>query len=130
MPLVRIDMIEGRSDEELQQLLDTIQACVVDAFGVPDTDRYQIVHEHKPGRMVFLDTGLGFTRSDRMISIQFFTSPRTHVEKMTVYKLLAERLEQECGLDQNDLLISAFTNREEDWSFARGEAQYVTGELP
>ena len=130
MPLVRIDMIEGRSDEELQQLLDTVQACVVEAFGVPDTDRYQIVHEHKPGRMVFLDTGLGFTRSDRMISIQFFTSPRTHVEKMTVYKLLAERLEQECGLDQNDLLISAFTNREEDWSFARGEAQYVTGELP
>jgi phenylpyruvate tautomerase PptA (4-oxalocrotonate tautomerase family) len=130
MPLVRIDMIEGRSDEELQRLLDTVQACVVEAFGVPDTDRYQIVHEHRPGRMVFLDTGLGFTRSDRMISIQFFTSPRTHVEKMTVYQLLAERLEQECGLDPDDLLISAFTNREEDWSFARGQAQYVTGELP
>ncbi|WP_037227189.1 tautomerase family protein [Roseobacter sp. GAI101] len=130
MPLVRIDMIEGRSDEQLQRLLDTIQNCVVEAFGVPETDRYQIVHEHKPGRMVFLDTGLGFERSDQMISIQFFTSPRTHVEKIKVYKLLSENLQKECGLDPNDLLISVFTNREEDWSFAQGEAQYVTGELP
>ncbi|SDE74449.1 Phenylpyruvate tautomerase PptA, 4-oxalocrotonate tautomerase family [Salipiger thiooxidans] len=130
MPLVRIDMIEGRSDEQLQLLLDTIQGCVVEAFGVPETDRYQIVHEHKPGRMVFLDTGLGFTRSDEVISVQFFTSPRTHVEKIKVYRLLSERLEHTCGLDPNDLLISVFTNREEDWSFARGEAQYVTGRLP
>ena len=130
MPLVRIDMIEGRTEEELKAILDTIQECVVEAFGVPDTDRYQIVHEHKKGRMVFLDTGLGFERSDAMLSIQFFTSPRTHVEKMKVYKLLADRLHDKCGLDKNDLLISAFTNREEDWSFAKGEAQYVTGELP
>ncbi|MAU48466.1 MAG: tautomerase family protein [Yangia sp.] len=130
MPLVRIDMIEGRSDEQLQLLLDTIQGCVVEAFGVPETDRYQIVHEHKPGRMVFLDTGLGFTRSDEVISVQFFTSPRTHVEKINIYRLLSERLEHTCGLDPNDLLISVFTNREEDWSFAKGEAQYVTGRLP
>ena len=130
MPLVRIDMIEGRSDEQLQLLLDTIQSCVVEAFGVPETDRYQIVHEHKPGRMVFLDTGLGFTRSDEVLSIQFFTSPRTHVEKMEVYRLLSDRLQKTCDLDPNDLLISVFTNREEDWSFARGEAQYVTGRLP
>ena len=130
MPLLRIDMIEGRSEEQIQNLLDTIQSCVVEAFGVPETDRYQIVHEHKPGRMVFLDTGLGFKRSEQVVSIQFFTSPRTHVEKMKVYSLLAERLEKICALDPNDLLISVFTNREEDWSFAQGEAQYVTGRLP
>ena len=123
-------MIEGRTDDEVQLLLDTIQSSVVEAFGVPETDRYQIVHEHKPGRMIFLDTGLGFTRSERMISIQFFTSPRTHVEKIEVYRLLADDLQKTCGLDPNDLLISVFTNREEDWSFAGGEAQYVTGTLP
>jgi len=123
-------MIEGRSEEQIRTMTDTIQSCVVDAFGVPESDRYQIIHEHKPGRMVFLDTGLGFERSDQVISIQFFTSPRTHVEKMKVYKLLADRLEKECGLNPNDLLISVFTNREEDWSFAQGEAQYVTGRLP
>ncbi|MWV26371.1 tautomerase family protein [Aurantiacibacter rhizosphaerae] len=130
MPLVRIDMLEGRSDEDITLLLDTIQDCVVEAFGVPKQDRYQIVHEHKKGRMVFLDTGLGFERSDGVVAIQFFTSPRTHVEKMTVFKLLADRLGAKCGLDPKDLFISVFTNRDEDWSFADGEAQYVTGKLP
>ena len=130
MPLVRIDMLEGRTDDELSLLLDTVQDCVVEAFGVPERDRYQIVHEHKKGRMVFLDTGLGFDRSDDMIAIQFFTSPRTHVEKMTVFKLLSEKLGAKCGLDPKDLFVSVFTNRDEDWSFADGEAQYVTGKLP
>ncbi|MEN3793700.1 tautomerase family protein [Fulvimarina sp. MAC3] len=130
MPLLRIDMLEGRSDTELKTPLDTIQDCVVEAFGVPKTDRYQIVHEHKPGRMIFLDTGLGLERSDRMISIQFLTSPRTHVEKIKVYELLSQKLNEACGLDPDDLLISVFTNREEDWSFAGGKAQYVTGRLP
>lgn len=29
-----------------------------------------------------------------------------------------------------DLFISVFTNRDQDWSVADGEAQYVTGKLP
>ena len=80
--------------------------------------------------MVFLDTGMGFERSDGVVAIQFFTSPRTHVEKMKVFELLSDRLGEACGLDPKDLLISVFTNRDEDWSFADGEAQYVTGKLP
>lgn len=130
MPLIRIDMLEGRTDDELKLMLDTIQDCVVEAFGVPERDRYQIVHEHKKGRMVFLDTGMGFERSDGVVAIQFFTSPRTHVEKMKVFKLLSDKLGEKCGLDPKDLFISVFTNRDEDWSFADGEAQYVTGKLP
>ncbi|QZD96155.1 tautomerase family protein [Qipengyuania gelatinilytica] len=130
MPLIRIDMLEGRTDDELKLMLDTIQDCVVEAFGVPERDRYQIVHEHKKGRMVFLDTGMGFERSDGVVAIQFFTSPRTHVEKMEVFKLLSDKLGEKCGLDPKDLFISVFTNRDEDWSFADGEAQYVTGKLP
>lgn len=77
-----------------------------------------------------LDTGLGFERSDKVISIQFFTSPRTSEMKMKIYKLLAKRLESEHGHSPKDLLISIFTNTQEDWSFGFGEAQYVTGKLP
>lgn len=49
MPLVRIDLIEGRSDEAIKSIMDTVQDCVVEAFQVPVTDRYQIVTKHKPG---------------------------------------------------------------------------------
>jgi hypothetical protein len=129
MPLIRIDLLEGRSDLEIKTLMDTIQDCVLQAFKVPAKDRYQIVTEHKPGRMILLDTGLGFDRSDQAIVIQVFTSPRTTVNKTKFYKLLAENLEAQCGLDPKDLLISVMTNADVDWSFAFGETQYLTGQL-
>lgn len=51
MPLVRIDLLEGRSDGELQAIADTVQQCMVDVFAAPPRDRYQILTEHRPGRM-------------------------------------------------------------------------------
>lgn len=129
MPLIRIDITEGRSDAEIKALMDTVQHCVVEAFKVPVKDRYQIVTEHKPGRMILLDTGLGFERSDQAIVIQVFTSPRTTVNKTKFYQLLADNLEKKCGLDPKDLLISVMTNTDVDWSFGFGDTQYLTGKL-
>ncbi len=129
MPLIRIDVTEGRSDAEIKTLMDTVQDCVVEAFKVPVKDRYQIVTEHKPGRMILLDTGLGFERTERAIVIQVFTSPRTTVNKNKFYQLLAEKLEAKCGLNPKDLLVSVMTNTDVDWSFGFGKTQYLTGEL-
>jgi phenylpyruvate tautomerase PptA (4-oxalocrotonate tautomerase family) len=129
MPLIRIDLTEGRSDSEIKTLMDTIQDCVIEAFKVPVKDRYQIVTEHKPGRMILLDTGLGFERSEKAIVVQVFTSPRTTINKTKFYKLMANSLEAKCNLNPKDLLISVMTNTDVDWSFGFGDTQYLTGEL-
>lgn len=129
MPLIRIDVTEGRSDSEIKTLMDTVQDCVIEAFKVPVKDRYQIVTEHKPGRMILLDTGLGFERTEQAIVIQVFTSPRTTVNKNKFYQLLATNLEAKCGLNPKDLLVSVMTNTDVDWSFGFGKTQYLTGEL-
>jgi hypothetical protein len=129
MPLIRIDVTEGRSDAEIKTLMDTVQDCVLEAFKVPVRDRYQIVTEHKPGRMILLDTGLGFERTDQAIVIQVFTSPRTTVNKTKFYQLLANKLEINCGLNPKELLVSVMTNTDVDWSFGFGKTQYLTGEL-
>lgn len=42
---------------------------------------------------------------------------------------LAEELESNCGIDGKYLMIGFFINEKNDWSFAFGEAQYVTGKL-
>ena len=47
MPLLRFDFVAGHTDE-LKSLLDAAHGAIVEAFGVPDRDRYQIVHEHRP----------------------------------------------------------------------------------
>jgi phenylpyruvate tautomerase PptA (4-oxalocrotonate tautomerase family) len=129
MPLIRIDVTEGRSDAEIKSLMDTVQDCVIEAFKVPTKDRYQIVTEHKPGRMILLDTGLGFDRTEKAIVIQVFTSPRSTINKTKFYKLLADNLQEKCGLNPKDLLVSVMTNTDVDWSFGFGETQYLIGKL-
>lgn len=129
MPLMQFDVIEGRSESEMKAILDVTHQVVLDVFKVPERDRYQIVYEHKPAHMIFEDTGLGFSRTNDLIMLRIFTSPRPEEVKIEFMKILAEKLEQECGIKGNDLMMSFFTNTRNDWSFGFGEAQYYTGAL-
>ncbi len=130
MPLIRFYVQEGRTPEATRTLLDAAHEVVVDVFGVPQSDRYQIVTEHKPGQMILEDTGLGFERdTSEQILVQVFTSPRPQEAKLAFYEKLAAKLQDVCGLDPKNLMISIFENTQADWSFGFGRAQYVTGEL-
>lgn len=129
MPLIRFDLFEGRSSIELQALLDAAHEAIVESFGVPVRDRYQIVTEHKPGRMVLQDTGLGFERSDRMVLVQVFTSPRNFEMKEKFYQLLVHKLGEQCSISADDIMVTCNENTKADWSFGFGRAQFMTGEL-
>ena len=64
MPLVRIDVVEGRrSPEQLRLLADTVQEVMLDVFAAPPRDRYQVLTEHRPGQLIREDTGLGIERT-------------------------------------------------------------------
>ncbi len=76
MPLLRFDLIEGRSESELKKILDVTHEVLLDTLQVPKHDRYQVVHEHKRSRMVIEDTGLGFARSDKIVVLQITSRPR------------------------------------------------------
>lgn len=129
MPLLRFDLIEGRSDAELQALLDAAHSAMLAAFKVPEGDRYQIVHEHKPSRMIVEDTGLGIPRTRNVVFLQVTTRPRPRAQKGLFYRLLVEELQARCGIAPSDVVVSMVSNTDEDWSFGHGRAQFLTGEL-
>lgn len=129
MPLINIDVIQGRSQAELQTLLDTVHDAMVEAFEVPPTDRYQILTQHQPHEMIALDTGLGLTRSNDLVILRFTSRGRSEDAKKNLYRLLAVNLEANCGLSPQDLIISITENDAADWSFGNGVAQFLTGDL-
>jgi len=129
MPLVRIDVQQGRTPSQLRQMADTIQDVMLDVFAAPPGDRYQIITEHPVGQIIAEDTGLGLERTDGVTVIQIFQQGRSASQKQTAYEQLAKRLDAAGLVRPADLIVSVTGNTREDWSFGLGRAQFLTGEL-
>jgi phenylpyruvate tautomerase PptA (4-oxalocrotonate tautomerase family) len=128
MPFVRVDAYEGRSKEQVKNLLDAIHRAVLSAFGVPLRDRYQVYQEHSESNFIVQDTGLNIDRTRKVVFIGITSRQRTEQQKTNLYIELVEELKG-CGIEQNDIVVSIVTNSDADWSFGNGRAQFLTGEL-
>jgi len=129
VPLVRIEVQQGRSSTELLRLADVVQEVMRDVFAAPPGDRYQVVTEHPVGHLIAEDSGLGLRRTEDLVVLQIFHQGRSVQQKTAAYEQLALRLGKECGLSPSDLIVSMVENERSDWSFGEGCAQFLTGEL-
>jgi Tautomerase enzyme len=129
MPLVRIDALAGRSENEIKTLLDAAHRAMLSAFKVPERDRYQVYHEHPPAHLIVEDTGLGIRRTENVVVVTVTSRPRSQEAKLEFYKTLCRELKESCGIEPSDVMVSIVINSDADWSFGNGRAQFVTGEL-
>jgi hypothetical protein len=129
MPLLKFDAVEGRSREEVTELLDAAHRAVLSAFKVPQRDRYQVYNEHPASHLIAEDTGLGIERTRNVIVVTVISRPRTLEMKQQFYKDLCAELQSSCGIAPSDIMVSIVTNSDADWSFGNGSAQFLTGEL-
>ena len=126
MPLVRIDHSSARTNSAA--IADAIHTAIVDVYGIPVRDRFQVITTRDAHTIVAEDAGLGFERIDPVI-IQIFTQRgRTDDAKQKLYARIAAELE-EVGVAGVDVFIGYVENGPQDWSFGFGRAQYMTGEL-
>ncbi|MEV4991755.1 MULTISPECIES: tautomerase family protein [Micrococcaceae] len=129
MPLVRIDVNEGRTADELQQLSRGIHDAILAEYGIPERDYFHILTEHPQGQIFAQDAGLGFERTGGVVMIQIFTQGgRSQEAKQRLFAAVAEKL-AEVGVAGEDVFIGYVENTAGDWSFGFGRAQYMTGEL-
>ena len=101
---------------------------MIETFKTPELNRYQIIHEHRPGLIKSFDTGVGYPRTDKLIVLQITQQERSTSQKQAMCTLMSKRLE-EIGIPPADLIISVTENIQEDWSFGLGKAQFLTGDL-
>jgi phenylpyruvate tautomerase PptA (4-oxalocrotonate tautomerase family) len=129
VPLVRIDVNQGRSPENLRQLSQGIHDAILDEYGIPERDYFHILTEHAGGQIVAQDAGLGFERTPDVVMIQIFTQAgRSQEAKQSLFAAIAAKLEG-VGVAGEDVFVGYVENSPGDWSFGFGRAQYVTGEL-
>jgi phenylpyruvate tautomerase PptA (4-oxalocrotonate tautomerase family) len=129
VPLVRIDVNEGRTGDDLQKLSQGIHDAILSEYGIPERDYFHILTEHPQGQIFAEDAGLGFERSRGVVMIQIFTQGgRSQEAKQRLFAAVAGKLSA-VGVSGEDVFIGYVENTAEDWSFGFGRAQYVTGEL-
>jgi phenylpyruvate tautomerase PptA (4-oxalocrotonate tautomerase family) len=127
MPLVRIDLLAGKTPEYRAQVGQIVYQALLDCFTVPKDDRFQIIAEHPKGELQFDRNYLGIKRSDDCIFVQItLSSGRTVEMKQRFYKTVADGLHATLKLRREDIFINLVEVPKENWSFGNREAQYVS----
>lgn len=129
MPLVTIDLLEGRPPDELDAISDAVHEAMVECLEVPERDRFQIITQHQPHTLRFDRDYLDIDRSEQFVLVRItLAAGRATGSKQTFYRRLSELLADRVGLPTGDLAVILVENSREDWSFGRGQASYL--ELP
>jgi phenylpyruvate tautomerase PptA (4-oxalocrotonate tautomerase family) len=127
MPLVRIDLVEGRSQEYRQKVGEIVYQTLLDVLSVPEHDRFQVITEHRKDGLAFDHDYLGVHRSDDCIFLQITLNSGRSVElKQRFYKAIADGLHAGVKLRREDVFVNLVEVPKENWSFGNGEAQYVS----
>jgi 4-oxalocrotonate tautomerase len=124
MPVTRIAIRDGKSEDYKQALLDEIYEAMRETVAIKDGDRFMAITEHDESEFGY-GRFLGIDRSDELVQIQIFWAPGKAVEaKLAMYRRIVERLGERPGVRPEDVLISVIETAAENWSFGKGEAQF------
>ena len=127
MPVTRIAIREGKSEDYKQALLDEIYEAMRETVAIKDGDRFMAITEHTRSGFGYGDF-LDVNRSEDLVQIQIFWAPGKATDaKLAMYKSIVDRLGRNPGVRPEDVLISVVETAAENWSFGNGDAQfYVT----
>lgn len=121
MPLARITLIKGKSPEYLAALSQAVHASLVETYDMDDRDRFQIIEEVDPGRLIYSRDYAGGPRSENFVVVGIESRPRTRAMKEAFFRRLAGRLGEAPGVRPEDVFV-CLSDRlaPEDISFANG----------
>jgi 4-oxalocrotonate tautomerase len=126
MPLVRISLIEGKTEEYVRKVADAVHRSLVETISIPPQDRFQIITEHKQNHFIYDLEYLGIRRTADLIIVQITMSAGRSLDlRKALFMRIAQLLSQEVGLRKEDVFVNLVEVAKENWSFGNGEAQYA-----
>src|SRR5882724_1664145 len=116
MPLVRVSLRKGKSDDYKKAIGDGVYQAMREAFNIPDEDRFVIVSEHSESEFQFSKTYLDIARSNDLVIIQITANnTRTVEQKKALFAKIAELLSINPGLRKEDVFVSLVDVPKENW---------------
>src|SRR5260370_21446336 len=106
MPLVRIDLVEGKSAQYRSTIVQVVYDAMRETMNVPKDDRFMVITEHPTEGFVADPNYLGIQRSKDCVFIQItLNAGRTLEQKRGFYRAVADGLHQRLSLRRDDGVI-------------------------
>jgi phenylpyruvate tautomerase PptA (4-oxalocrotonate tautomerase family) len=126
MPLTRISLRSGKSQEYKKHIAENIYEALREIFNIGEDDIFTIFHEHEENNFIYGENYFDIHRTDDLLLIQITVSnTRTIEQKKLLYKKIVELLVKAISIRPEDIFINLLEVAKENWSFGNGIAQYA-----
>ncbi len=114
MPLVRIEIVKGKSVEYKKEMLEGVHVALMNAIQIEDWDRFQRLYEIEEE---FFERSEGKTDKFTMIEITMFQG-RTKEQKAKLYEEIVKELYERLQIQATDIFIVLNEPPNENWGLA------------
>jgi phenylpyruvate tautomerase PptA (4-oxalocrotonate tautomerase family) len=126
MPLVRISLLKGKSNEHIRAIADGVHRALTTTYNVPVGDRFQLIQQHAPEELIYDSDYLGIHRTDDVVFIHIVAGDwRDTAQKTALYEAIADNLTKSPGLRREDVQVVLSSNARDEWSLGNGVASYL-----
>ncbi len=126
MPFVRISVSEKMPVEKRRQLPKAVYDAMRASINIPENDLFVALHAHGEGELIADPTFMGMQRTDGFTVVHItLRRGRTIEMKQKLYSEIVRLAQERAGIAPDDVMIVLSENDLADWSFGKGEAQYV-----
>ena len=126
MPLVRISVFETIAPERRAIIANAVYDAMRATLGIPEGDRFVVLTSYPQEELVIDPQFMKMQRTQDFVLVQVTLRRGRSVEtKQSFYRETARLLAERAGVAPDNTMIVLAENDSADWSFGRGEAQYV-----
>lgn len=127
MPLVRISVFDMMTAEKRSKLPTAVYDAMRETISIPENDLFVVLTAHLKGELVVDPEYVTVQRSGDFTLVHItLRRGRSTESKQALYKRIAELAKERAGVEPDDVMIVLAENDLADWSFGRGEAQYIS----
>ena len=124
MPLVKVNLLNGRSAEEKDSIAAAIQAALVSTLDVHDANWYQLFIEYDGESLRHTSRYLGMTYTDQLLIIEItFLEGRDDGVKKSLLAEINRNLVAAGVVDPDDVFVLITEIGDANVSFGRGLTQ-------
>lgn len=116
-PLVKIDIVEGKSTEYKNAVLNGVHKAIIETFNIPETELLQRLYELPFNNFEYPSDR---TVNATIIEISMFPGRSLKI-KMELYQRIINNLEKNPGIKGNDVIIILQEPPLENWSIRGGK---------